>query len=133
MDRSQWQNMKKMCQDIFITKTRSEWEIQFDGVDACVTPVLDVMEAQNFPHSVERRTFLPSLKDPNTLEPTPAPHLSKSHNDFQLKPSPKPGQHTREVLEQYMDKKEVDEMFTSGFASDKLRERKKKVKKVSKL
>ena len=52
------------------------------------------------------------------------PSENLSHNDFQLKPSPKPGQHTREVLEQYMDKKEVDEMFTSGFASDTLRERK---------
>ncbi|GAB5458034.1 MAG: CaiB/BaiF CoA-transferase family protein [Henriciella sp.] len=39
---------------IFATKTRDEWAAIFDGVDACVTPVLDYQEAASHPQNQAR-------------------------------------------------------------------------------
>ena len=40
-----------------ILKTRSEWEDIFSGTDACVTPVLNMSEAQQNIHNLKRNAF----------------------------------------------------------------------------
>ncbi|VDM69121.1 unnamed protein product [Strongylus vulgaris] len=47
---------------IFKSKTREEWTTLFDGEsvvrkNACVTPVLDIDEAAEFKHNLERESF----------------------------------------------------------------------------
>ena len=39
-DTERWPEWKKKFQEIFQTKTRSEWEEVFRGTDACFAPVL---------------------------------------------------------------------------------------------
>lgn len=46
-DRGTWPHMKKLFEERFREKTRSEWEAVFDGTDACCTPVLDFSELEN--------------------------------------------------------------------------------------
>jgi len=45
-DRRRWPEMKRTFTELFKTKTRSEWEVIFDGTDACCTPVLEYAELQ---------------------------------------------------------------------------------------
>lgn len=45
-DRRTWPELKRTFEEIFRSKTRSEWEVIFDGTDACCTPVLDYAELE---------------------------------------------------------------------------------------
>ena len=72
-DRTQWPLRKARLQSIFGTRTRNAWSAAFAGVDACVTPVLDLEEAAQHPHLVERGTYAGSGTAP---APAPAPRFS---------------------------------------------------------
>ncbi|KAG5667140.1 hypothetical protein PVAND_015137 [Polypedilum vanderplanki] len=66
---------KKIFTEIFKKKTQAEWCKIFDGVDACVTPVIHWNEANEHPHNKERQVF----KDIDGLHvPNPAPKLSRT-------------------------------------------------------
>jgi len=97
MDRSSWPSMKQRVGKIFAARTRDEWTTVFEGVDACVTPVLDVKEAQLFRHSVLRGGFPASPAGYEGCEPAPAPRLSRTPGHHP-RLTPSPGQHTNEVL-----------------------------------
>lgn len=56
----------------FLTKTRDEWCDVFDGVDCCVTPVLDPVEALNHPHMKARKL---NIDTPTGPQPAPAPRF----------------------------------------------------------
>lgn len=45
-DKTCWPQMHRLFEDRFRGKTRKEWESVFDGVDACVTPVLEYEELE---------------------------------------------------------------------------------------
>lgn len=49
MERETWPGMKGDFERIFKSKTRTEWEVIFDGTDACCTPVLDYKELEKDP------------------------------------------------------------------------------------
>lgn len=46
LDREVWPEMRRHFEEIFRSKTRSEWEKVFDGTDACCTPVLEYSELE---------------------------------------------------------------------------------------
>ncbi|WP_083194794.1 CaiB/BaiF CoA-transferase family protein [Pararhodobacter sp. CCB-MM2] len=48
-DRSHWPAMIDRVAQCFKTRSRSEWEAAFDGIDACVSPVLSMEEASAHP------------------------------------------------------------------------------------
>ena len=52
-----WPELKNLIASKVILKTRSEWEDIFSGTDACVTPVLNMSEAQQNIHNVKRNAF----------------------------------------------------------------------------
>lgn len=53
-----WDELRELLTGIFKTRDRDAWTQAFDGVDACVTPVLTPQEAAQHPHNVERGSFL---------------------------------------------------------------------------
>jgi len=57
----------------FAQKTRAEWEVIFEGSDACATPVLSLEEAAAHPHNLARGVF---LEHEGMRQPAPAPRLS---------------------------------------------------------
>ena len=71
-DRSAWPAMAMRLGDVFATKTRAEWTASLEGTDACVTPVLDLVEATEHPHNAARRTYRVMN---GLLQPTPAPRF----------------------------------------------------------
>ena len=52
-----WPELKNLIASKVILKTRSEWEDIFSGTDACVTPVLNMSEAQQNIHNLKRHAF----------------------------------------------------------------------------
>lgn len=93
MDYESWPQFEKDFQDIFITKTQEEWTAIFTPLDCCVTPVVDVDSAWQYPHNKERGSFLPNKT------PRPAPLLERTPGIPDLT-EPRFGQHTQEVLEE---------------------------------
>ena len=58
MNLDKWPEYEIMFREIFLTKSRDEWTNIFKNTDSCVTPVLNLEEARNHPHSVSRESFL---------------------------------------------------------------------------
>jgi alpha-methylacyl-CoA racemase len=94
MEPAHWPALKERLEAIFLTKTRDEWCVVFEGSDACFAPVLSMTEAPDHPHNRARGTFV----DVNgALQPRPAPRFSRTPTEVGRAPAPV-GEHTDEVL-----------------------------------
>ena len=69
-DRSQWAAMKERFGETFRSRTRRDWEVVFEGVDACVSPVLAPTEVAEHPHT-RHRNVVATVN--GVLQATPAP------------------------------------------------------------
>ena len=96
MDRNSWPETKAMIAKRFAEKTRDEWEQIFAGSDACVAPALNLEEAWEHPHNVQRNAF---VDIEGRKSPAPAPRLQRTPGEVRS-PAPQPGQHTDEVLKE---------------------------------
>lgn len=93
-DRDAWPEQKRRLAELFATRPRDEWASLFEGSDACVAPVLDLLEAPAHPHNRARGTF---RDDFGITQPAPAPRFSRTPGGIE-RPPPRPGEHTDEVL-----------------------------------
>jgi alpha-methylacyl-CoA racemase len=57
-DRARWPALMPLFEDAFRSRTRAEWEAIFATRDACVTPVLSMIEAPAHAHNAERNCFV---------------------------------------------------------------------------
>lgn len=94
MDSAAWPRLKELFAAEFRKRSSAEWQRIFQDLDAAVTPVLSMAEAEQHPHNVARGRFIEVdgqrfVAPPVSLSRTPA----KVHNR-----TPAPGQHTCEVL-----------------------------------
>ncbi|KIH55003.1 hypothetical protein ANCDUO_14849 [Ancylostoma duodenale] len=69
-------------EQIFKSKTRDEWMTLFEGKNACVSPVLNLDEAVQFRHNIERENF---VKEGNKCFPQPAPRMYTKEEFKKLK------------------------------------------------
>ena len=74
-DRANWPALHELFEAKFATRTRDEWSEHFAGTDACVSPVLSLVEAPVDAHMASRGTF---VKGASGMEPAPAPRLSRT-------------------------------------------------------
>lgn len=93
-DRAGWPRLEEAFSNVFASRTRAEWEEAFRGVDACVTPVLDMTEAPRHPHNKARETF---VTVDGVLQPAPAPRFAATPVATPSPPPP-PGRDTDEIL-----------------------------------
>jgi alpha-methylacyl-CoA racemase len=70
-----WPELKGLITLKIKSKTRYEWVEIFSESDACVTPVLDMQEAQDHPHNVSRKAFI-NIDGFN--QPNASPRFSKT-------------------------------------------------------
>lgn len=71
-DEARWPDQKKVLADLFLTKTRDEWDALMLGTDICYGPILSMADALHHPHNVARGTF--TTVD-GTDQPRPAPRF----------------------------------------------------------
>jgi alpha-methylacyl-CoA racemase len=79
-------------ESIFLSRTRSEWEVKLDGLDVCCEPVLDLSEVPNHPQVMARGLI---TSTPNGVEVRPAIPLRA---DWRRSDAPTLGEHTTEIL-----------------------------------
>ncbi|MFF7333128.1 CoA transferase [Streptomyces sp. NPDC008150] len=72
-DPARWDDLRAAVGARFLTRTRDEWTAVFDGSDACVAPVLSLLEAPDHPHLAARGTF---VEHDGITQPAPAPRFS---------------------------------------------------------
>ena len=70
-DMAGWPALHARFEALFATRDRDDWAAQFEGTDACVTPVLSLGEAPAHPHNAARGTFV----DQGVIQPAPAPRF----------------------------------------------------------
>jgi alpha-methylacyl-CoA racemase len=110
LDRAQWPRMKDRFQEIFVTKTRDEWTQVFEGVDACVTPVLSPREAVRHPYNTDRGVFVNDERP----QPAPAPRFSRTPGAIG-EPPRTAGSGTRGGLSGWgVSEARIDELFAAG-------------------
>lgn len=93
-ERAQWPALMPVFEDAFRSRTRAEWEEVFSTRDACVTPVLSMVEAPSHPHNATRDCFV----DVNGYAQV-APPVRFSRTPASIGgPSPEPGADNERVL-----------------------------------
>jgi len=111
--------MKARLTEVFRTRTRDAWVASFEGVDACVSPVLDWSEATTHPHARARKAFVESH---SVRQPAPAPRFQRTPATLD-RPPPRPGEHTREALADWgFTAEEIDALLAAGAVSDRVGE-----------
>lgn len=93
-DQDRWPDLRNRLADAFRSRRRDEWSAHFAGVDACVAPVLDVLEAADHPHNVARSTFVDIAGVP---QPAPAPRFDRTPSATP-RPATRPGVDTAGAL-----------------------------------
>ncbi|HEU5266812.1 MAG TPA: CaiB/BaiF CoA-transferase family protein [Jatrophihabitans sp.] len=110
-DRSAWLAMGERLQEVFATRTRDDWATAFAGQQACVTPVLGLVDAAQHPHNAERGTF---LVDAGAVAPAPAPRFLGTPASTP-QPAPLAGEHTPAVLtEAGLTADEIADLLQAG-------------------
>jgi alpha-methylacyl-CoA racemase len=82
-DREHWTELRARIAAAFAAKTRSEWTDIFADSDACVSPVLDMIECQSDPHLAARGAF---VERDGAVQPAPAPRFSRTPGAIELSP-----------------------------------------------
>lgn len=72
-DKTNWPALENIFRNTFVQKSREEWEQVFDGVDACVTPVLSQSE-------LEKTGYEQRL--PAQLRASPGKDIPAGHGDW---------------------------------------------------
>lgn len=97
-DRAGWPVLRARFAGAFASEPRDHWAKVFDGTDACVTPVLSLVEAAMHPHLAARR----SLMDiEGTTQAAPAPRFSRTQSAPPSAPR-RPGADTSAVLADWL-------------------------------
>ncbi|XP_064164923.1 alpha-methylacyl-CoA racemase [Anguilla rostrata] len=115
MSISDWPELRRVFTQAFGSRTQAEWCRVFDGMDACVTPVLPLDQAHLHPHNRDRGSFVRDSQ--GEVSPRPAPALSRTPAAPSLSRDPFVGEHTRAVLEEFgYGPDEIQQLLDSGAA-----------------
>jgi len=97
-DRSCHERLTAALTERFASRTRDEWAAHFAGIDACVGPVLDMVEAPVHAFNAERANF---VELDGGWQPAPAPRFSRTATAVSSG-APQAGQHTDAVFAEWL-------------------------------
>ena len=111
MSRDDWPALRQKLEEVFIRKTRDEWDEIMLGTDICYAPILSLDEAASHPHNLKRETF--SLSD-GLIQASPAPRFSRTPPELP-ELATAAGSDTDEILSGLgMDQSEIEKLKISG-------------------
>jgi alpha-methylacyl-CoA racemase len=106
-----WGNRAERIAAIFKGRSQAEWTGLFEGIDACVTPVLTPEEALQHPANCAREVHVGPV---DARQPAPAPRLSRTPGAVRSMPS-LPGEHGIETLESWgVTGNEIADLTSAG-------------------
>jgi len=109
-DRAGWPLLRERLAAVFRTRTRDEWCRLLEGTDACVAPVLSLLEAPTHPHNQARATF---VDVGGTPRPAPAPRFSRTPSASPT-PPPTPGDDDQTLAAWGLDPEELARLRAAG-------------------
>jgi alpha-methylacyl-CoA racemase len=77
-ERTHWPALRKELTERFLTRPRDEWCALAEGVDACLSPVLDFSSAPLHPQNAEREVF---LELDGVTQPNASPRFSRTPSE----------------------------------------------------
>ena len=110
-DRAARAKQHEMLEDVFASKTRDDWEAIFAGTDACVTPVLDYVEAASHPANSERQAF---VHDGPWLHPQIAPRLATQPLATHFEIATKGGDYAAILSEAGLGEDDISQLIAVG-------------------
>ena len=110
-DESQYAALRAEIAQAFRQRSRDEWTACFAESDACVAPVLSLLEAPHDDHLAARGTF---VKVDDQVQPAPAPRFSRT-SPGTPRAARGAGADTREVLTAW-GVRNVDDLIEQGVA-----------------
>jgi alpha-methylacyl-CoA racemase len=112
-DPTLWPRLRTRLAAAFAQRTQAEWIEVFDGLDACVAPVVPLDRAPQHPHLAARAAYT-TLQ--GVTQPAPAPRFSRTPGALSVPPAA-PGQHTQEALGDWgVDPRQISELLERGVA-----------------
>ena len=93
-DQTRWPELRSVLGAAIAGRPRAAWLERAAGTDACIAPVLTMLEAAEHPHVHARGTI---VERDGVPQPAPAPRFSGTPNG-PVGPPCTPGQHTEEIL-----------------------------------
>jgi alpha-methylacyl-CoA racemase len=110
-DREGWPELRRQLAEAFARRTRDEWAEMFEPLDACVSPVLSLVETPAHPHLAARGSV---VEVDGVAQPAPAPRFSRTPGQIGAPASPA-GADTREALQTWgFGADEVDGLEREG-------------------
>jgi alpha-methylacyl-CoA racemase len=107
-----WDKVRQRLDIIFKSRSRLEWSGLLEGTDACFAPVLDLMEATQHPHNVERNVY---AEIEGVVQPNPAPRFSRTRSTVSHG-APKVGANTKDVLADWgFPLEQINDLQNKGF------------------
>ncbi|MGN0065267.1 MAG: CaiB/BaiF CoA transferase family protein [Nocardioides sp.] len=94
-DPANYDELRRVITEKFLSRTQAEWIELFEGTEACVAGIIPMAEAVKHPHLVARGTF---VERDGQVQPAPAPRFSRTEATLGLAPAPTPGADTRAAL-----------------------------------
>ncbi|GLY38918.1 CoA transferase [Amycolatopsis sp. NBRC 101858] len=80
-DPGEWPKLRAEIEQAVRRRSRAEWTVLAEGVDACLTPVLSLGEAAEHPHLTARGTFAPASGERDGWRPVlPGPRAGASRS-----------------------------------------------------
>lgn len=114
-DRATWPTTRRRVAEVIAGRTLDEWLQRFEGVDACVAPVVAPWDSPQHPHLVARGTF--AVLD-GVVQPAPAPRFSVTPGALTTG-APQAGEHTSTALADWgIETSRIDELLASAVISD---------------
>lgn len=114
LDMTQWPQRKARIAEAVKAKTRDQWCEIMEGTDVCFAPVLDMDEAQDYPHNVMRKAF---IERDGVVQTAPAPRFSRTASAVQCSPCAV-GTDTESVLRELgLGESELTELLSRGVAA----------------
>ncbi len=110
-DFGRWAQQHQILESVFAAKSRDEWEAVFAGTDACVTPVLDYVEAAMHPANTARQTH---ISEPGWTHPQIAPRLASAALAEGFAIPEKGGDYSSILTQAGLNKSEVAALVATG-------------------
>jgi crotonobetainyl-CoA:carnitine CoA-transferase CaiB-like acyl-CoA transferase len=103
------EEVHRAMEEVFASRTRSEWEHDLAGLDACCEPVLELDEVTSHPQVASRRLI---AEGKTGVEVRPAVQM---RSDWRRKDPPSLGEDTVAVLAEIgVDGKQLEELKLRG-------------------
>jgi alpha-methylacyl-CoA racemase len=110
-DMTAYPKQHQILEEIFVGQSRDHWEAMFAGTDACVTPVLDYVEAASHPVNTERQAV---VQDGHWLHPQIAPRLATQQLGTHFEIAIKGSNYASVLSEAGLTDSEISQLITAG-------------------